>query len=171
MSSDYKVCPTCGTEYPANERFCPRDGTALRSPSQGTDLVGSVVADRYDVLRKLGEGGMGQVYLAEHVKMKRKSALKVMHPGMVHDADAIARFNREAANASRINHPHVASIYDFGETPDGLIYLAMEFIEGSRSRSLSSSRGRSRRRGRPRSPARPAMPSRSRTTWGSCTAT
>ena len=73
---------------------------------------------------------MGQVYLAEHVKMGRKSAVKVMHPGMVHDVDAIRRFNREAANASRINHPNVAGIYDFGETPDGLIYLAMEFVDG-----------------------------------------
>src|SRR4029077_7945692 len=54
----------------------------------------------------------------------------VMNPSMVHDPDAVARFNREAANASRINHPNVCAIYDFGETPNGLIYLAMEFIEG-----------------------------------------
>jgi serine/threonine-protein kinase len=62
--------------------------------------------------------------------MGRRSAIKVMNPSMVHDPDAVARFNREAANASRITHPHVCAIYDFGETPDGLIYLAMEFIEG-----------------------------------------
>ena len=73
---------------------------------------------------------MGQVYLAEHVKMKRKSAVKVMHKGMVHDAEAVQRFNREASNASSIQHPHVAAIYDFGETPEGLIYLAMEYIDG-----------------------------------------
>src|SRR5207249_8644224 len=79
---------------------------------------------------KLGEGGMGQVYLAEHVKMGRKSAIKVMNPAMVHDPDAVARFNREAANASRITHPNVCAVYDFGETTDGMIYLAMEFIEG-----------------------------------------
>jgi serine/threonine-protein kinase len=53
-----------------------------------------------------------------------------MNPGMVNDADAISRFNREAANASRINHANVAAVYDFGETKDGLIYLAMEFVEG-----------------------------------------
>ena len=73
---------------------------------------------------------MGQVYLAEHVKMKRKSAVKVLHQGMVHDPDAISRFNREASNASQIQHPNVAAIYDFGETPEGLIYLAMEFVDG-----------------------------------------
>ena len=125
-----KICPQCNTEYEAEQRFCPRDGSTLKSQSAGGDLVGSVIADRYHVISKLGEGGMGQVYLAEHVRMGRKSAVKVMNPGMVNDADAISRFNREASNASRISHPNVAAIYDFGETSDGLIYLAMEFVEG-----------------------------------------
>ena len=136
-----KICPTCGTEYPANQRFCDRDGSALRTQGGGTDLIGSIIGERYHVLKKLGEGGMGQVYLAEHVKMGRKSAVKVMNPGMVHDADAISRFNREAANASRINHPNVAGIYDFGETSEGLIYLAMEFIEGESLTSLVEKNG------------------------------
>ena len=125
-----KICPTCGTEYPADERFCPRDGSALKTQGGSADLIGSIIADRYLVLAKLGEGGMGQVYLAEHVKMGRKSAVKVMNPGTVNDADAISRFNREAANASRISHQHAAQVYDFGETADGLIYLAMEYVEG-----------------------------------------
>ena len=133
--SEQKTCPTCGTEYPLSERFCPRDGTALRS-SNTQDLLGSVIADRYHILKKLGEGGMGTVYLAEHVKMGRKSALKVMNPGMNTDPDAIARFNREASNASRLSHPNICGIYDFGETSEGLIYLAMEFIEGSSLTSL-----------------------------------
>ncbi len=124
-----KTCPQCGNSYDAEQRFCPRDGSTLRAPP-GSDLVGSVVADRYLILKRIGEGGMGQVYLAEHVKMKRKSAVKVMHQGMVHDQDAIQRFNREASNASSIQHPNVAAIYDFGETADGLIYLAMEFVDG-----------------------------------------
>lgn len=139
--SDQKVCPTCGTEYPLSERFCPRDGTALRSGNAQGDLLGSVIAERYHVLKKLGEGGMGTVYLAEHVKMGRKAALKVMNPGMNTDADAIARFNREAANASRLNHANVCAIYDFGETSDGLIYLAMEFIEGESLTSLIEKNG------------------------------
>lgn len=139
--SEQKVCPTCGTEYPRSERFCPRDGTALRSASQTADLLGSVVADRYHIIMKLGEGGMGTVYLAEHVKMGRKSALKVMNPGMNSDPDAIARFNREASNASRLSHPNICGIYDFGETPDGLIYLAMEFIEGQALTALIEADG------------------------------
>ncbi|HET7379860.1 MAG TPA: serine/threonine-protein kinase [Gaiellales bacterium] len=125
-----KICPVCSRQYPDDIRFCQDDGTTLRAAAPATSLVGQVVADRYHVIKKLGEGGMGQVYLAEHVKMGRRSAIKVMSPAMVHDPDAVARFNREAANASRITHPNVCAVYDFGETPDGLIYLAMEFVEG-----------------------------------------
>src|SRR5512143_3589366 len=129
-----RVCTTCAAEYGDDKLFCERDGTPLRKSGAGTDLVGEVIADRYHITSKLGEGGMGQVYLAEHVKMGRRCAIKIMTPGTMSDPDAISRFNREAANASRISHPNVCAIYDFGETPEGLIYLAMEFIEG---RSLS----------------------------------
>jgi len=125
-----KHCPICGREFPDNVKYCPNDGSTLRAKSPTADLVGQVVADRYHIIKKLGEGGMGAVYLGEHVKMGRKSAIKVMNPGMAADPDAISRFNREASNASRISHPNVCQIYDFGETPDGVIYLAMEFIEG-----------------------------------------
>ena len=124
-----KVCATCGNEFPDEQKFCPNDGSPLRSTTAG-NLIGSIIAERYHISKKLGEGGMGAVYLGEHVKMGRKSAIKVMSQSMAHDHDAIARFNREAANAARINHPNVCAIYDFGETPDGTIYLAMEFIEG-----------------------------------------
>jgi len=125
-----KICPVCATEYRDDVRFCSNDGQTLRSSGPTHDLVGQVLADRYHIIKKLGEGGMGQVYLAEHVKMGRRSAIKVMNPSMVHDPEAVARFNREASNASRISDAHVCAIYDFGETPEGLIYLAMEFIEG-----------------------------------------
>lgn len=131
-----KVCTSCNQEYPDEVLFCQKDGTPLRpSGGQTADLVGQVIADRYHIQKKLGEGGMGQVYLAEHVKMGRRCAVKIMSPAMMKDPDAISRFNREAANASRIGHPNVCAIHDFGETPDGLIYLAMEFIEG---RSLNA---------------------------------
>jgi len=125
-----KICPVCATQYRDDVRFCPNDGQTLRSSGPTESLVGQVLADRYHIMKKLGEGGMGQVYLAEHVKMGRRSAIKVMNPSMAHDPEAVARFNREAANASRISDAHVCAIYDFGETPEGLIYLAMEFIEG-----------------------------------------
>ncbi len=136
-----KHCPVCGKEFPDNALYCPNDGSTLRAKSPTADLVGQVVADRYHIIKKLGEGGMGAVYLGEHVKMGRKSAIKVMNPGMAADPDAISRFNREASNASRISHPNVCQIYDFGETADGVIYLAMEFIEGSALTDLIEKEG------------------------------
>jgi serine/threonine-protein kinase len=93
-------------------------------------LEGQVIADRYRILQQLGEGGMGRVYLAEHIKMGRRCAIKVMTHALMTDAEAIGRFNREARNASRILHPNVAAVYDFGESSDGLVYLAMELVEG-----------------------------------------
>jgi eukaryotic-like serine/threonine-protein kinase len=125
-----KVCPQCGEEYDSAVAFCAKDGTGLVSPSSQADLVGHVVGGRYRVVSRLGEGGMGQVYLAEHVRMKRKSAIKIMRPALVGDVEALQRFTREAENASKISHPNVASIFDFGETDEGLVYLAMEFVDG-----------------------------------------
>jgi serine/threonine-protein kinase len=126
-----KRCPHCEGEYDAGLLFCPTDGAALRGPPVvDDDLAGQVIADRYRVLRKLGQGGMGQVYLAEHTRMGRFCAIKVVSPALVADTDAIARFDREASNVSRISHPGVAAVYDFGEANDGTVYLAMEYIDG-----------------------------------------
>ena len=125
------ICPLCRTEYGPDQDTCPRDGARLGAPVQlGDPFIGTILADRYRILRTLGEGGMGRVYLAEHVRMGRLSAVKVMSPALAPTPDAISRFNREASNASRINHPNVAAIYDFGETSDGTLYLAMEYVEG-----------------------------------------
>jgi eukaryotic-like serine/threonine-protein kinase len=125
-----KICPRCNTTYEATHRFCFLDGAALVAAEGSADLIGTLIAERYQIISKLGDGGMGQVYLAEHVRMRRKSAVKVIRSGLSTDPIAIGRFNREAQNASQINHPNVAAIYDFGETNDGLIYLAMEFVDG-----------------------------------------
>jgi serine/threonine protein kinase len=123
-----KVCPQCGTEYETAARFCPADGTALR-PKGSDSLVGSVLADRYHILKRIGEGGMGRVYLGEHVKMNRQCAIKVMSPALVNDAESASRFAREASNAARIIHPNVAAVFDYGES-DGLVYLVMEYVDG-----------------------------------------
>ncbi len=104
--------------------------------SSDANLIGTIIADRYHILSRVGEGGMGQVFLAEHVKMKRRCAIKVMRPALVDDAEALQRFTREAENASKLSHPNVASIFDFGETSDGVVYLAMEFIEGESLHAL-----------------------------------
>jgi serine/threonine protein kinase len=135
------VCPTCRTEYGPEQDVCPKDGTLLAAAPVIDPLLGQVLADRYRVLRSIGEGGMGRVYLAEHVKMGRKSAVKVMSPALAPTPEAISRFNREAANASQIHQPNVAAIYDFGETADGTLYLAMEYVEGETLTSLVQREG------------------------------
>ncbi len=136
-----KVCPQCGDSFEGDIRFCPRDGASLRVGS-AEGLIGQVIADRYRIMQKLGEGGMGRVYLAEHIHMGRRCAVKVMSPTLLHDPDSISRFAREAANASRINHPNVAAIYDYGQTPDRIVYLAMELVEGgSLAQVLERERG------------------------------
>jgi serine/threonine-protein kinase len=100
----------------------------MTSPAER--VLGRVIAERYRVLALVGSGGMGEVYRAEHIGLKRPTALKFMRPALGGDPAALARFRREAEQASRISHPNVGAIYDFGETPDGLVFLAMEFIEG-----------------------------------------
>jgi serine/threonine-protein kinase len=124
-----KVCPQCGVEYDTASRFCPNDGTPLRPKGSTDPFVGRVLADRYHMLKRLGEGGMGKVYLAEHVKMNRQCAVKVMNSALLNDSDSAQRFAREASNAARIIHPNVAAVFDYGEA-DGVVYLVMEYVEG-----------------------------------------
>jgi TolB-like protein/tetratricopeptide (TPR) repeat protein/tRNA A-37 threonylcarbamoyl transferase component Bud32 len=100
----------------------------MTSPAER--VIGRVIAERYRVLEQVGSGGMGEVYRAEHIGLKRPTALKFMRPALGGEPAALARFRREAEQASRISHPNVGAIYDFGETSDGLVFLAMEFIEG-----------------------------------------
>jgi serine/threonine-protein kinase len=97
----------------------------------GTDpLISQLVADRYRVIRKLGEGGMGAVYLAEHVVIEKKIALKVLALELARREDLVARFLQEARSASRIGHENVIDISDFGQSAEGYVYIAMEYLEG-----------------------------------------
>ena len=136
-----KVCPQCGSEYETTDRFCPRDGSPLRPKAGGDPLVGRVIADRYLVLALLGEGGMGRVYLGEHVKMNRQCAIKVMSPTLVNDQESLQRFAREASNAARILHPNVAAVFDYGES-DKIIYLVMEYVDGESLSTILAREGK-----------------------------
>ena len=80
-----KICPRCGDTYDDAVDFCAKDGTRLIRAGQNAELVGTVIADRYRIESRIGEGGMGQVYLGEHVRMRRKSAIKIMRPALVHE--------------------------------------------------------------------------------------
>jgi serine/threonine protein kinase len=107
-----------------------RADEAGETKGPGEELVGTVFVGRYRILKCLGKGAMGAVYEAEHVKIGRRDAIKVLQASIARDPEATQRFLRGARNASQIRHPNVGAIYDFGETPDGLQYLAMEFVEG-----------------------------------------
>src|SRR5260221_1575406 len=103
----------------------------------GSDpLLGTVLAGRYRVERLLGQGGMGRVYLAEHVLMRKAVALKVLHPEMTRIDEVVARFEREAVAAARIDHPSVATAMDFGRLEDGSLYFVLEYVDGRSLRSL-----------------------------------
>jgi eukaryotic-like serine/threonine-protein kinase len=111
-------------------------------------LLGTTVAGRYKVIKLLGEGGMGAVYLSEHVAIEKRIALKVLHPEYATKGDIVTRFHQEAVSASRIKHPNVLEIFDFGQLDNGAFYLAMEFLEGNdladeiqRHRVLDPARG------------------------------
>jgi eukaryotic-like serine/threonine-protein kinase len=92
--------------------------------------VGKVLAGRYRVVEPLGSGGMGVVYRAEHVHMRKLVALKILHQHMTLVPEVVARFEREAVAAGRIEHANVAAALDFGRLEDGSFYLALEYVEG-----------------------------------------
>jgi len=119
---------------PAAGTGAPTDGGA-NPPSDGSPgddpLVGQTLVGRYFIERKLGEGGMGAVYLATHVALEKRVALKVLHGEFARKQDLIERFLQEAKAASRIRHDNVIDITDFGQTEDGWVFFAMELLDGS----------------------------------------
>jgi len=84
---------------------------------------------RYEVRSKIGEGGMGEVYLAEDTRLHRKVALKILPADLAANKDRMQRFEQEARAAAALNHPHIAHIYEIGES-DGMHFIAMEFVDG-----------------------------------------
>ena len=101
-------------------------------PSPPTDdpLIGKVLSERYRIVRKIGEGGMGAVYQAEHALIEKKIALKILFQDLTRRPDLVARFLQEAKSASRIGHENVIDISDFGQSPEGLVFIAMEYLDG-----------------------------------------
>jgi serine/threonine-protein kinase len=103
---------------------------APEAPLDPANLTGAVIASRYRVMEKVGEGGMGTVYRAQHCLMDKIVALKVLHPSLVSSKSSLDRFRREIRAASRFQHKNVIQLYDAGEGEGGIFYMAMEFAEG-----------------------------------------
>jgi hypothetical protein len=99
-------------------------------------VIGKILDERYKIIRKLGEGGMGEVYLAEHINLGRQDALKLLREDLAVDPEFVTRFRREARATNRLQHPNIVVVHDFGRLasagPGGRFYLSMELITGER---------------------------------------
>ena len=126
-----KECPSCSSEAPDESRFCLDCGHAFTDTESHADpWTGRVVVGRFKIARKLGEGGMGEVFLAEQMPMGRSVALKVLRQELSGNAEQVERFKREAQAASQLSHPNTIIVHDFGQDEDGTLFIAMEFLEG-----------------------------------------
>jgi serine/threonine-protein kinase len=127
-----RSCPQCANPCDDTHRFCPACGFPIGkvAPSADDPLIGRTLPGGYLILELVGIGGMGRVYRAEQTNLGRTVAVKIIHPHLVGEENAAARFITEARAASRLNHPNSVGIIDFGKSPDGQLYLVMEFLRG-----------------------------------------
>jgi serine/threonine protein kinase len=131
------VCPKCHRPSTGQNRYCPEDGARLVARSRGEDpsippdpLIGQTVAGRYQIEKRLGEGGMGFVYAAHQSVIEKKVAIKILKTEFSSRPEVVARFQQEAVSACRIKHPNVVDVFDVGRLEDGRFFLVMELLEG-----------------------------------------
>src|SRR5262245_1675824 len=129
-----RPCPQCGNGCDESHKFCPLCGFPISqiagSAPTEDPFINRTLPGGYVILDLVGIGGMGRVYRAEQRMLGRTVAVKVIHPHLLGDESASARFIAEARAASRLNHPHSVGVIDFGKTDDGQLYLVMEFLRG-----------------------------------------
>src|SRR5580693_764877 len=127
-----RSCPQCGNECNDEHMFCPSCGFPIGKVAVDSDdpLLGRTLPGGYVILELVGIGGMGRVYRAEQTTLGRTVAVKIIHPHLAGEENAVARFITEARAASRLNHPNSVAVIDFGKTNDGQLYLVMEYLRG-----------------------------------------
>jgi serine/threonine protein kinase len=123
-------CAGCQHAYTETALFCPNCGRPKVRDAHADPLLGKLLGERFLVQERLGQGGSGTIYRAEHVTLRRKVAIKVLHAELSRDDLAVERFRREATTVAEIDNEHIVEIHDFGRAPDGRLYLAMELLEG-----------------------------------------
>ncbi len=123
---------------PAPRAQRPEDPGSVSGPHS---LVGRLIAGRYEVVKKLNQGGVGVVYLAMQRPLDRPVALKVLLKKHADDETALRRFEKEAAAVARLAHAHIVMLYDFGHTENGDLYIAMEYLQGQSLRDLLDAAG------------------------------
>jgi eukaryotic-like serine/threonine-protein kinase len=125
-----KQCSVCLREYKEDKTFCPFDGNKLVLLQEGDPHIDSKIDNKYHIIYKIAEGGMGNVYYAIHMQLGDPVAVKIMHASLVSDQTAIERFRREAQAAMRIRHTNAIAIMDFGVSSRSTVYLVMEYLHG-----------------------------------------
>ena len=134
--------PAAAAARPAPAAAPSSPPASIRGPQQPLEnLIGRTLNHRYLVEDKIGEGGFGAVFRGKQIATGREVALKILHPHNVNDETIVARFRREAEACSKLRDPHTVTTYDFDETPDGILYLAMELLRGKALHHLQKSDG------------------------------
>jgi len=123
-----KTCPVCDSDYPDQHATCPTDGAVLIESKELR--AGSLVRGKYRITSKLGQGGMGVVYLAEHILLGGPVALKFLAGDLGKDPKFIKRFRMEARAAHQLRHPNIVQVLDLDQSEDGSLFIAMEYING-----------------------------------------
>lgn len=126
--SGMKQCPSCNSAFSTDYTHCPRDGSTLADTDEWA--VGTLVRGRYQILAKVGQGSMGNVYKAMHVHFNELRALKVISPELASDAAFVRRFKHEAVMARKLQHPNAVRVEDIDQAEDGRPFIVMEYIEG-----------------------------------------
>ncbi|HSO38516.1 MAG TPA: serine/threonine-protein kinase [Labilithrix sp.] len=138
-------CTACETRYPSDFLVCPRDASPLVDELENSvddPLLNRLLGETYQIIRVVGEGGMGRVYEARHLRLKeRRFAVKVLHGDLAKNNEIVARFMREAESASSLSHPNVVDVFDVHHLPDGTPYLVGEFLDGEELADYVARRG------------------------------
>lgn len=126
------ICQGCGAEHESWSGKCPECGTSetIRLAPNTDRMVDRVIKNKFRVLKKLGQGGMGAVYLAEQLGIGHKVALKFLRAEFSTDAEIARRFLNEAKSYARVAHPNAVALHDFGQDEEGNLFIAMEYCEG-----------------------------------------
>lgn len=124
-----KLCLVCNFQFEDEQELCPKDYSKL-VPLGKDQLIGKVIQDRYRVESVLAKGSMGVVYRAIQELIGREVAVKVLHGYLVSDDESIKRFQKEAKAASRLNHPNITTLYDYGVLSSGQPYIVMDLLRG-----------------------------------------